>query len=51
VPPFHVFHNRVLDAIATAQPRTLDELAAVPGVGPAKLDRYGGEVLEVIATA
>jgi ATP-dependent DNA helicase RecQ len=49
VPPFHVFHNSVLDRIARASPRSRDELAAVPGVGPAKLDRYGDDVLEVIA--
>jgi DNA helicase II / ATP-dependent DNA helicase PcrA len=49
VPPFHVFGNRTLDAIARARPRTLDELAAVPGVGPAKLDAYGEEVLGVLA--
>jgi DNA helicase-2/ATP-dependent DNA helicase PcrA len=51
VPPFHVFHNRVLDAIARARPRSRDELAAVPGIGPAKLERYGEQVLEVVAAA
>ena len=49
VPPFRVFGNRTLDAIARARPRTLDELAAVPGVGPAKLEAYGEEVLGVLA--
>jgi DNA helicase-2/ATP-dependent DNA helicase PcrA len=49
VPPFHVFHNSVLDRIARARPRSREELAAVPGVGPAKLDRYGEDVLEVTA--
>jgi DNA helicase-2/ATP-dependent DNA helicase PcrA len=51
VPPFHVFQNRVLDAIARARPRSHDELAAIPGIGPAKLDRYGDEVLEVVGAA
>jgi DNA helicase-2/ATP-dependent DNA helicase PcrA len=51
VPAFHVFHNRVLDQIARARPRTRDELAAVPGVGPSKLERYGDELLEVVAAA
>jgi DNA helicase-2/ATP-dependent DNA helicase PcrA len=51
VPAFHVFANRTLDAIARARPRTLDELAAVPGIGAAKLDRYGEEVLATIADA
>jgi DNA helicase-2/ATP-dependent DNA helicase PcrA len=49
VPPFHVFANRVLAAIAEAKPRSEAELLAVPGVGPAKLDRYGDEVLDLVA--
>ena len=49
VPPFHVFANRVLAAIAEAKPCSEAELLAVPGVGPAKLDRYGGEVLNLVA--
>ena len=48
VPAYHVFANRVLAAIAEAKPRSRDELLAVPGVGPAKLERYGDEVLEVV---
>ncbi|MDP8910709.1 MAG: HRDC domain-containing protein [Actinomycetota bacterium] len=48
VPPFHVFGNPTLDAIARARPQTLEELAAVPGVGPAKLERYGDEVLAAL---
>ena len=48
---FHVFANRVLAAIAEARPRSAEELLAVPGVGPAKLERYGAEVLEVVAAA
>ncbi|HEY1367940.1 MAG TPA: HRDC domain-containing protein, partial [Gaiellaceae bacterium] len=51
VPAFHVLGNRTLDAIARARPGTLDELAAVPGIGPGKLDRYGEEVLATIAEA
>jgi len=51
VPAFRVFHNRVLAAIAGARPTTREELAEVSGVGPAKLDRYGDEVLEVVAAA
>jgi DNA helicase-2/ATP-dependent DNA helicase PcrA len=51
VPAYVVFHNTVLVAIADAKPRSLGELAAVSGVGPAKLDRYGDEILEVVAAA
>jgi DNA helicase II / ATP-dependent DNA helicase PcrA len=49
VPAFHVFHNRVLAAIASARPRSRAELAEISGVGPAKLERYGNDVLEVVA--
>jgi DNA helicase-2/ATP-dependent DNA helicase PcrA len=51
VPPFHVFANRVLAAIAEARPRSHEELLSVSGVGPAKLERYGDEVLQVVAGA
>jgi DNA helicase-2/ATP-dependent DNA helicase PcrA len=51
VPAFHVFHNRVLAAIAGARPRSRQELAEISGVGPAKLERYGEDVLEVVAAA
>jgi ATP-dependent DNA helicase UvrD/PcrA len=48
VPPYHVFANRVLAAIATASPRSREELLAVSGVGPAKLERYGDDVLDLV---
>jgi len=51
IPAFRVFHNRVLAAIAGARPRSRAELAEVSGVGPAKLDRYADEVLEVVAAS
>jgi DNA helicase-2/ATP-dependent DNA helicase PcrA len=49
VPAYVVFHNSTLEEIAGRRPRSLAELAAVPGVGPAKLERYGGEVLAALA--
>ena len=51
VPAYVVFHNSTLEQIAERRPRTLSELAAVPGVGPAKLERYGEELLAVLAAA
>ena len=51
VPAYHVFANRTLAAIAEAKPRSREELLALPGVGPAKLERYGEEVLELVAAA
>jgi DNA helicase-2/ATP-dependent DNA helicase PcrA len=49
VPAYVVFHNTTLAEIAERRPRTLAELALVPGVGPAKLERYGEDVLRVVA--
>jgi DNA helicase II / ATP-dependent DNA helicase PcrA len=49
VPAYVVFHNSTLEEIAERGPRTLVELASVPGVGPSKLERYGEEVLAALA--
>jgi DNA helicase-2/ATP-dependent DNA helicase PcrA len=51
VPAYLVFHNSTLEEIAARKPRSMDELAAIPGVGPAKLERYGEGVLEALASA
>jgi DNA helicase-2/ATP-dependent DNA helicase PcrA len=51
VPAYVVFHNATLAEIAERRPRTLSELAAVPGVGPAKLERYGEDLLAALARA
>jgi DNA helicase-2/ATP-dependent DNA helicase PcrA len=51
VPAYVVFHDATLAEIATREPRTLGELATIPGVGPTKLDRYGPDVLAVVTAA
>jgi DNA helicase-2/ATP-dependent DNA helicase PcrA len=51
LPAYVVFHNSTLAEIAGRRPRDLSELSAVPGVGPTKLERYGDEVLAVLAAA
>ena len=48
VPPYVVFHDKVLHEIAATQPRSLGELSQIAGVGPAKLDRYGEDVLALL---
>jgi DNA helicase-2/ATP-dependent DNA helicase PcrA len=50
VPAYLVFHNSTLEEIAGRRPGSLAELASVPGVGPAKLERYGEEVLAALAS-
>jgi DNA helicase-2/ATP-dependent DNA helicase PcrA len=49
VPAYVVFNDRTLAELASRTPRTLAELAAVPGIGPAKLERYGRELLARLA--
>ena len=47
MPPYVVFHDRTLAAIAAARPSTTDELALIKGVGPAKLAAYGEALLRI----
>jgi ATP-dependent DNA helicase RecQ len=49
VPAYVVFHDTTLEEIARRRPRELWQLAKVSGVGPAKLERYGKELLETLA--
>jgi DNA helicase-2/ATP-dependent DNA helicase PcrA len=49
VPAYVVFSDATLQAIATRRPANRAQLAAVPGVGAVKLDRYGAAVLELCA--
>ena len=44
-----VLTNDELAGIAAAAPRRLDELAKCKGIGPAKLERWGEEILRVLA--
>lgn len=49
VPPYVIFHDKTLIELAAARPSSRGEMAGVPGVGEAKLDRYGPAFLSVIA--
>jgi len=49
VPPFVVMSDRTLREIVTVGPTSLVALRQISGIGPAKLDRYGEDVLEVLA--
>ena len=48
-PAFTVASNKTLTAIATARPHDEDSLLAISGVGPAFIEKYAPEVLELIA--
>lgn len=49
VPPYVIFHDATLRHIAERQPRDLDEIARIPGIGKQKLAAYGGEILQVLS--
>jgi ATP-dependent DNA helicase RecQ len=49
IPAYTVFHDTTLASLAALRPRSLDALARVSGVGPAKLERYGSSLLEILA--
>ena len=48
VPPYVVFHDSTLRAIAAEKPASLAELSRIPGVGEAKLQRYGEAMLAAV---
>ncbi|MFC7373808.1 ATP-dependent DNA helicase UvrD2 [Brachybacterium sp. GCM10030268] len=48
-PAYTVLTDAALEAIAERRPRTRAELLEVPGVGPAKVEAFGGELLELLA--
>lgn len=48
VPAYVVFTDATLAAMAERMPRDVSALAEIAGVGPAKLDRYGADVLAVL---
>ena len=50
VPAYVVFDNKTMTAIAAAEPQTLEQLAAVPGIGPSRLESYGDEILAAVAS-
>jgi DNA helicase-2/ATP-dependent DNA helicase PcrA len=48
VPAYVILHDATLAAIAEARPTNESGLLAIPGFGPAKLEKYGAEILTVV---
>lgn len=48
VPSYVVFHDATLRAMASAKPASRAELARLPGIGEAKLEKYGRAFLDII---
>ncbi|MCB9100468.1 MAG: HRDC domain-containing protein, partial [Anaerolineales bacterium] len=48
VPPYIIFSNKILEAIAAQKPATPEDLRQIAGVGPAKLEQYGQAVINLV---
>ena len=48
LPPYVIFQDPSLEAMATTYPITLDELQNIPGVGAGKAKRFGDEFVQLI---
>jgi superfamily II DNA helicase RecQ len=51
VPAYVVLHDATLREVASAKPSSHADLATVKGLGPTKLERYGDEILAIVAAA
>ena len=51
VPPYVIFHDSTLAAMAVARPTSREEFLALPGVGEQKLSNYGDIFLKEIAAS
>ena len=51
VPPYVVFHDTTLRAMATERPQTLSAMRQLPGMGESKLERYGAAFLAALQDA
>ena len=45
---YHIFPNRVMDDLVKARPGTPQALAAIKGIGPSTMEKYGAAILEAI---
>ncbi|BBO59121.1 DNA helicase RecQ [Mycoavidus sp. B2-EB] len=50
VPAYIIFHDSTLAEVAQLAPSTMSELRTVSGVGALKLERFGTQLLEVVAS-
>ena len=51
VPPYVVFGDATLRAIAERRPVDASDLLEISGVGPTKLDKYGPEILDLVTNS
>ncbi len=49
LPPYVIFHDSTLRAMAASRPATMAEMGRIPGVGARKLEAYGAAFLAAIS--
>ncbi len=49
MPAYVIFHDRVLAEVAATRPSSAAALLAVPGIGAVKVQRFGDEILAILA--
>jgi superfamily II DNA helicase RecQ len=49
LPAYCIFSDRTLESLAAHRPRTEGELLGIRGIGPAKLEEFGREILALVA--
>ena len=51
LPPYIIFHNAHLVAIAKHKPSNFEDFENIKGLGKAKIEKYGVEIIEVLENA
>jgi len=51
VPAYVILHDKTLKELAEERPTTRDQLMNISGMGTAKLERYGDDLLGIIRAA
>jgi ATP-dependent DNA helicase RecQ len=48
VPAYVIFNDQALNELCQVRPRTIAELLGITGIGPARADRYGDQILAIL---
>ena len=48
LPAYIIMHDKTIIEIIENNPSTIEELGRVKGIGPAKLEKYGNEILRIL---
>jgi DNA topoisomerase-3 len=48
VPPFKIFSDQALKAMAVKRPGTAAELLAIPGIGIGTVEKYGAQIYRIL---